>query len=250
MRNATHPNTLLTSTLLATALVSSPLLAGTLEFYVQGEDLATEGFQAPKLTKDGWALTFEQLWVGLDQVSAYQTNPPYDPQQGAPMAVIAEVSLPEVQVVDLVGQAASDHRVLIAEVEATPGHYNAMTWTLAPVDLPPLNGASMLLIGPASRDGQTLPFQLQTTDRITHHCGEFVGDERKGIVVAGEIADVEMTFHLDHLFGRADRPADGSMNQQALGFDAFANDQLEHRFSVQALHLGHVGEGHCRVQYD
>jgi hypothetical protein len=77
-----------------------------------------------------------------------------------------------------------------------------------------------------------------------HACGEYLGDMRKGFVTVGGVADLEITLHLDHLFGRADKPADDEMNPDAPGFDAFASGG-RHQFSLEGVHVGHVGEGHC-----
>jgi hypothetical protein len=91
-----------------------------------------------------------------------------------------------------------------------------------------------------------------------------VGDERKGILAAGEEADLEATFHFDHLFGDGEAPPDDDINTGALGFDPLAalasdgvleadSDRLEADLDpadyaklLEILpSLGHVGEGHC-----
>jgi len=56
---------------------------GTLTLFADGEELATEGFVAPKLTRDGWELRFDRILITLDQVTAHQTEPPYDADSGA-----------------------------------------------------------------------------------------------------------------------------------------------------------------------
>ena len=80
-------------------------------------------------------------------------------------------------------------------------------------------------------------------------------------------ANVETTFHFDHLFGDMDTPADGVLNRGALGFDPFAalakngtvtvtSDDLENQLTKVEQNqlvdvyrgLGHVGEGHCRAE--
>ena len=78
-------------------------------------------------------------------------------------------------------------------------------------------------------------------------------------------ADLEMTFHFDHIFGDADTPADDELNVGAPGFEPFAElaeggkldvdmAALKEKISAEDFGkleamlptLGHVGEGHCR----
>jgi len=214
---------------------------GELTLVADGEALATEGFLPPALTKDGWELRFESILVTLANVTAHQTEPPYDAESGKPIEAVTSVMLVEGPItLDL---AATGGGVEVTTVEAPAGFYNALGWDLVPGE----DGASMTLIGTATRDGETVDFRLVTSDAVRHLCGEYVGDERKGILEAGGTASLDATFHLDHLFGRADQPADGAMNTGALGFDPFAAGG-EHGFALDGLHVGHVGEGHCHVE--
>ena len=92
----------------------------------------------------------------------------------------------------------------------------------------------------------------------------YIGDERKGFLDAGTQADVEATFHFDHVFGDGDAPADDSINTGVLGFNPLAElatdgtvmvDMASLKQSLEPqdystlentlLGLGHVGEGHC-----
>ena len=100
-----------------------------------------------------------------------------------------------------------------------------------------------------------MPFDLRANTLHSYLCGEYVGDERKGFVVAAGVAELEMTFHLDHVFGRADKAADDPMNLAAHGFDRYATTAgtppaRPQTIDLQGLHLGHVGEGHCRLLLD
>jgi hypothetical protein len=91
-----------------------------------------------------------------------------------------------------------------------------------------------------------------------------VGDDRKGFLDADGTADLEATFHFDHLFGDGEAPPEDEINTGALGFDPLAAiaegntldlDQagLEAQLSPADYDrlmgilpsLGHVGEGHC-----
>ena len=77
-------------------------------------------------------------------------------------------------------------------------------------------------------------------------------------------ADVEMTFHFDHIFGDAETHMDDELNVGAVGFEPFARiaeggkldmdmaglqsklPAKDYQMLVDILPtLGHVGEGHC-----
>ncbi|MGY6632566.1 MAG: hypothetical protein ACXIU8_02350 [Alkalilacustris sp.] len=218
-----------------------PLAADTLSLFASGEDLATEGFAAPRLTRDGWELRFSRVVATFDAVTAWRTDPPFTAD--GPDITGAALAFGGPFTVDL-ADADDEDRVLLATLDADTGFYNALSWTLAPAAEGAFEGFSLVFEGTARRDGTEVAFTLVTRDTLGHACGEYVGAARKGFVAAGQGGDLEITLHLDHLFGRADRPADGAMNTEALGFDAFAAGGVQ-EFSLQGLHVGHVGEGHC-----
>jgi hypothetical protein len=231
-------------------IMAGSVQAGTLTFFASGEELATEGFQAPRLTKDGWALTFSHLFVTLTDITAYQTNPPYDPHRGGSIAGQTQVTLQGPHTLDLVMSAHEDARVMVGAVmDAPSGHYNALSWRMTRATEGVLAGYSMVLTGTAEKDGASIPFQLYSEEERTYRCGEYVGDERKGLLAEVGATDLEMTFHLDHIFGRADKPADDPMNTEALGFAPFADSGKKQILTLRGLHIGHAGEGHCSVDW-
>ncbi len=224
--------------------------SGTLKFYANGEELITEGFIAPKLTKDGWSLTFSHAFVVLSDITAYQTDPPYDPHSDDKITALKKVSLDNTHVVDLAMDAKDDPPVLVGEVSNAPaGHYNAISWKMVRDESGLLQGHSMFLIGKAEKDGKTVDFRIRTDEEATYRCGEFVGDERKGFLTEGGVADLEMTFHFDHIFGRADKAADDPLNVEAVGFAPFADSRKVHAIKLEGMHIGHAGEGHCAVEW-
>ncbi len=234
------------SALLALAAAGTAQAAGTLTFYIQGEKLATEGFIAPQLTKDGWSLTFAHIWVTLADITAHQTTPPFDAGREELITATQQVTLPGVYTLDLV--SGGEHgRLRIDHLSAPLGHYNALSWRMVTAAEGVAQDTVMLFIGTATRGDQSIPFQLAVEEPHAYLCGEFIGEERKGFVTAAGEADLEITFHLDHLFGRADKPANDPMNRTAPGFAPFASGTGVQRLSLHGLHLGHVGEGHCRV---
>lgn len=233
---------------------------GTLAIRANGEDFVRQGFTS----RDGWEITFDHVYVSLADVIASQTDPPFNPESGDELQAKAQVVVDSPKVVDLAEGDDSAEPILISELEAPAGRFNALAWTMVPAADGPSAGYSLWLQGTATKDGQTLPFTLRMTEALAFTCGDFVGDERKGILEANGTADLEATFHFDHLFGDGDAPADDDINTGALGFDPLAalaengavdvdSAALEAGLSPEEYatflnilpSLGHVGEGHC-----
>ncbi len=247
--------------LLVTAGLALPGWASTGELHIHanGEDFIREGF----VSKDGWNLTFAHVKLHFAEVRALQTDPPFNPDQGGSPVIRQEVrltSLPEV--VDL----QSPEPVPIGTLAGAPtGFYNALAWQLTPT--PGLGGGSILLEGTAVKGTVKLPFRLVVDRGYGVLCGEYIGEERRGILQPGGAATLEATFHFDHLFGDGDQDLGDPLNQQALGFAPLAAlakqgrvdltySQLQSQLSPKdretltkaLLGLSHTGEGHCRVE--
>lgn len=237
---------------------------GTLKLVANGEDFVRQGF----VTKDGWAVSFDNVWVNLAEVIAYQTDPPYNPDSDKAIASSVEiVLLEEEKIVDLAEGDADADPIHTSEVNAPTGMYNALAWKIVKATNGELQDQTILLKGKAEKDGNTIDFAISFDKELSYSCGEFVGDERKGIVKDSESAELETTFHFDHIFGDAEASPDDGINTGAIGFDPFAslaeNGKLEvnsdtlkdnlDRETYQTLEeaiigLGHVGEGHCQYQ--
>ncbi|MGD1906379.1 MAG: DUF4382 domain-containing protein [Leptolyngbyaceae cyanobacterium] len=234
--------------------------SGTLEVRANGEDFVRQGF----VTVDGWTISFDHVYVTLEEVTAYQSDPAFDPT--AENEPTAEVSLAweGPLTVDLAAGDETAEPILVGSQEAPAGRYNALSWKVVPAPEGPAAGYGVMLQGTASKDGQDIAFTLQLDQPLRFVCGDFVGDDRKGILTAGETADLEATFHFDHLFGDGEAAPDDDINTGALGFDplaALAEDgtlivdgtDLEQSLSTEDYDkllsilpsLGHVGEGHC-----
>jgi len=219
---------------------------GTLQINANGEDFVRQGF----VSKDGWSINFNHVYITLADITAYQTDPPYDPHSGAKINGKVQVSLDKVYTVDLAEGGEDAPPILVDEVPDAPaGHYNAISWKMAKAASGPAAGYSLVMIGTAERDGQTADFTINVKEECGYSCGEYVGDERKGMVQEGGTADLEMTFHFDHIFGDAETPLDDELNLGALGFEPFAEGG-EVDLNMAELHLGHVGEGHCHCHCD
>jgi hypothetical protein len=239
---------------------SSATDQGTLEVVANGESFVQEGF----VTKDGWQVDFDHVYITLDDVTAYQTDPPFDPDQAAePEATETITVLEEPETVDLAGEAATP---VVATATAPKGNYNALSWDVVPAESGEAAGSTIVLDGTAQKDGRTIDFVMSFDQPLSYTCGQFVGDERKGMLMNTDEAELEATFHFDHIFGDGDAPADDAINTGAVGFDPFANlatgetleadsAQLEAQLDQETYTnlqkaiagLGHVGEGHCRL---
>ena len=62
---------------------------GKLILHANGEDFVREGFTS----KDGWQISFEHVYVNLADVTAYQTNPPFNPETDEKIQATTKVLL-------------------------------------------------------------------------------------------------------------------------------------------------------------
>lgn len=233
---------------------------GTLQIRANGEDFVRQGF----VSKDGWEISFEHVYVNLADLTAYQTDPPYDPQAGGELKASQEAKVNEVKTIDLAAGDENAEPVLVDEIEAPAGRYNALSWEMVNAPSGVASGYAMVIQGVATKDGETVNFTLNVDQELAFSCGDFVGDERKGILEPGGTAEVEATFHFDHLFGNGDAAPDDEINTGALGFQPLADlaesgeftadtADLEQNLAAEDYNklieilpsLGHVGEGHC-----
>lgn len=231
---------------------------GTLRLVANGEDFVRQGFT----TRDGWRVDFDRVVVTVANVEAYQTEPAFDPNSEEPLQATEQVSLVDTpQTIDLAAGDAEAEPILVTETNAPPGFYNALAWQLVADG----DGHSIVAAGTAQKDGREIDFTLSFGTQLAYTCGEFIGDDRKGILASEGSAELETTFHFDHIFGDGEAPPDDEINTGALGFEPLANlaegDTLEvdmmaletnltpteyETLQEAIIGLGHVGEGHCR----
>jgi len=238
----------------------APEDTGNIKFTANGEDFVRQGF----LSKDGWRIDFDHIYVVLADVTAYQTDPPYDAHSGSDIKSAVKVGLDGVNTVDLAEGNADAPPILVGNSTAAAGHYNAISWKMVKASSGAASGCSLVIIGNAAKDGKSIDFTIKIDREYAYSCGEFVGESRKGVVQKGGTADVEMTFHFDHIFGDSEIPLDDDLNLGAVGFDPFAviaqngvldidMTELKSKLSAEDYKilsetlttLGHVGEGHC-----
>ena len=233
---------------------------GTLQLVANGEDFVRQGF----VSKDGWRIDFDRVAVTLANVEAYQTEPAFDPDGDAPLQALQTVSLVGApKTIDLAAGDADALPIAVTETTAPEGFYNALAWQLVSDS----EGNSLVIAGTAQKEGRALDFVLEFGNELSYSCGEFVGDERKGILAAGGSTELETTFHFDHIFGDGDAPPDDEINTGALGFTPLAKLATGDTLSIDLAALkaalapeeyatleeaiaglGHVGEGHCRQE--
>jgi len=217
---------------------------GTLQFYANGEDFVRQGF----VSKDGWSISFDHVYITLSEITAYQTDPPYDPHEGGSIDGKVTTGLDNAYTIDLAEGGDDAPPILVGELADAPvGQYNAISWKMVMAESGPASGNSLVMIGTAEKDGQIVDFNINIDSECSYDCGEYVGDQRKGILAKDGTADLEMTFHFDHIFGDADTPIDDELNVGALGFEYFIDyaDGKTADIDMEEMHLGHVGEGHC-----
>ncbi len=234
---------------------------GDLMFTVNGEDFVRSGF----VSMDGWHITFRHLYVTITDVTAYKTDPPYDPHSDSEIVGNTRVELNGVFTVDLAGGEGNAGSILIGTLEDVPaGHYNAVSWSMIPAVEGPSEGYTIYLDAQAEKGSQSYNVRLGFETGYRYSGGEYVGDVRKGFVNVGEPGELEMTFHFDHIFGDIEQPADCDLNMAAVGFEPFAElmgegtveedlSTLERRLSEETYSrlleilptLAHTGEGHC-----
>lgn len=168
---------------------------GMLTLVANGEDFIREGFT----TKDVWHMDFNHVYVTLNNVVAHQTEPPFNSMGDNELVSTTSVILVENPVtIDLAEGDENAPPIVVTEKSTPVGFYNAIALRL--VKNPETN-ASIILEGQGVKDGQTINFVLQFPSELSYVCGEFVGEERKGIVEAGGKAELETTFHFDHILG-------------------------------------------------
>jgi hypothetical protein len=216
---------------------------GSLQFYANGEDFVRQGF----VSKDGWSITFDHVYITLSEIAAYQTEPPYDPASEGNIDGKVTVALDGAYTIDLAEGGEDAPPILVAEVpDVAVGHYNAISWKMSRAASGVAAGHSLVIIGTAEKDGQSLDFTINIDEECEYQCGEYVGDVRKGILEKGATVDLEMTFHFDHIFGDGELPQDDELNLGAVGFQPFADGaDAATVINMTEMHLGHVGEGHC-----
>lgn len=243
-----------------TAAASTDSGTGELILRANGEDFVRQGF----VTKDGWRIDFDHVYVTLADVTAYQSDPPFDAKAGGKPEAKEAVNLSEPVTVDLAAGDEQVEPVLIETLTAPAGRYNALAWQMVPAAGGPAAGQTFWIEGTAAKADETIDFTVKLDPTLSFVCGDYVGETRKGILEPSGTADLEATFHFDHMFGDGEALPDDDINTGALGFDPFAAIAAGNSLDIDMAglksqlspadydklinilpSLGHVGEGHC-----
>ena len=231
---------------------------GILKLTANGEALVQEGL----VSRDGWAIAFDHVYLTVEDVIVSQQKGTPSKTTEATTQTVSLVSDPIT--VDLV-TPQEESRLVLVETQTVPvGYYNDLDWSITPTAESGAKQSGLRLIGTATKENQIIAFDLNLTPEHRYTCGAFIGDSRKGFVAENDPGEVEMTIHMDHLFGDGSLPADEAINQDSLGFGPFAaiaqsstlvmdQDDLQadlsaadyDTLSTALLDMGHVGEGHC-----
>lgn len=232
---------------------------GDLAFVASGESLIKDGFTSC----DGFKLSFTHVYVSVDKVKAYMTSKPDSIKNGAKFEYSEMVDFKGKKTVDLLALDYNEKASLVGlNREVKTGIYNAVSWDIVKSDDEKMKGNSIVLIGKASKNGITTPFEIRFDVENSVYAGEYIGDERKGIVLKNKQSDLEMTYHFDHLFGIS--KGDDSVNKDAFGFEKFMDLKDGSKIDIElkdikgkiseedysrlirnVYSLAHVGEGHC-----
>lgn len=234
---------------------SASTSTGQLTLTANGEDFVRQGL----VSRDGWAIAFDHAYLTVTDVVASQSA-----QDSHKQAAIAFIDAPIT--VDLTGTATTEHPnpVPVITQSAKVGHYDALSWSIVPEKGVSGTDHGLQLLGTATKADQTIRFDIHLDPAYRYDCGEFIGDTRKGFVTADQETSIEMTIHLDHLFGDGESPADDEINTKSLGFTPLAAiaesgqlsadmqtlkstlSEADYATLASAIEsLGHVGEGHC-----
>ncbi len=234
---------------------------GMMQFWVNGEDFVNKGL----VSKDGWNINFDHVYINIGEAIAYESNPPYNAEAGGQLTATKTISLVVQKTVDLTEGDSNFNPVLVNAVPAPPGKYNAISWNLKKATEGDLVDQVMVIKGVATKGDQKIPFILKFDQEMQFLCGDYVGEERKGILQPGGTSNLEATFHFDHLFGNGKEAATEEPNPTALGFEPLATladkgqlvadlptlkqklSKADYQKLISILtSMGHVGEGHCQ----
>ncbi|VXD24306.1 DUF4382 domain-containing protein [Planktothrix paucivesiculata] len=235
---------------------------GTVKFQANGKDFVRKGL----VSKDGWTIKFDHVYVNFVDAMAYQADPPYNAETGTQPNAKTSISLVVKKIVDLAEGDDTAQPIIVNEVPAPAGKYNAISWNLRKGIEGAIADQVMVIEGVATKGDKEVPFVLKFDREMQFICGDYVGEEPKGILQPGGTTNLEATFHFDYLFGDENKNATEKLNSNALGFEPLAamaeNGQLvadlstlkqklseaDYQKLIEILsNIAQVGEGDCKA---
>lgn len=206
---------------------------GSLHFVAYGEDFINNGFT----DKDGWEINFDHVYLITGRITACQgeriesqasLHPLFHSGHDTGEAdCTVHAHFDELVLVDLVGGYVD----LGTVSGVTTGKYRSMTYYItlgstAAIAEQNMNDYSLKMIGTAEKDSTTIDFTISVAFEMKYSaCGMIWEDDESnlvdnsGVVADGTTGEMEITIHIDHIFGDIDNP---ELDSLALGFDAFA----------------------------
>lgn len=219
----------------------------TLVFFANGEEFIKDGF----VSKDGWKLKFDTVIVNISNPFAYNNN--------------LSASLKGNFAINLVTNNNEAGLKRIGEVNMLgSGNYKSLKFGISKISSGEFKGYSIILKGNASKDSINKTFLIKLNEEILFDGKEgYVGDIPRGILKSNDTANLELTFHFDHIFGDFNSPLTEHVNTGSVGFEFFnqfssdsniviSQDELlkdkNYKILVDGIKtLGHLGEGHCEA---
>ena len=134
-----------------------------MQFRANGEDFVRQGF----VSKDGWQINFDHVYVNLVDATAYETYTPYDAEAGGEPQAKQTISLVIQKTVDLAEGDENAETIVVNEIPAPPGRYNAISWKMAKAAEGPAEGQVLVMQGTATKDSQTIPFTVKIDQELT-----------------------------------------------------------------------------------
>jgi len=221
---------------------------GEIIFTANGENFAREQFT----DRNGWKIRLNEISLCLESPTAYN-----------PDGSVKPLSLKGFHQINL---ARPDHEgsVYLGTLkQVPPGNYQSLRFKIKKLPQGRDKGYSLVMKGLAEKKGKTTSFTLRFSSEIFCDGKDgYAGEEVKGLIKQGKSTTVEMTFHIDHIFGDGSAPAGEHVNTGAVGFNFFHRlggmknridlDQDEMKadsdypkLQKALLNLPHLGEGHC-----
>lgn len=224
---------------------------GKLEFAVNGEDFVNNGFQE----KNGWNITFDKVLINLSHITARLKGNSN------------KINLDKEYFVNL-KNTGNNIKIIETKSNVEVGEYRELQWQMSRKKDGDYTGYSFILIGQAVKDDQKISFEIKLNEEVTWFCKDgYAGEELKGFVDKNKTGQVEMTFHLDHIFGDFNQSKNDPINKNAVGFDYFAklansnilkidqnslkektNKNDYHKFIRALQGIGHSGEQHTEIK--
>ncbi|NER29111.1 MAG: DUF4382 domain-containing protein, partial [Symploca sp. SIO1C4] len=117
---------------------------GVLQFRANGEDFVRKGF----VSKDGWQISFNHLYVNLAEITAYQSEPSFNAEAGGSIQAQEKVVFEQAKTVDLAEGDEDAESILVAEVANAPtGQYNALSWKMVKAQQGSAIGQTLVMDG-------------------------------------------------------------------------------------------------------